>query len=232
MARPAPFRLVSLLILLTLLFGALGVWQVHRLAWKEALIARVERMIAAAPTGLETLPDGPLDGIAYRRLRVSGTYLPEGTALVTGTSTLGSGYWVLVPLRENGGRIVYVNRGFVPAGTRLAGQRKAVPAGPVTVVGLLRVSEPAGTWLRDNVPTQDRWYSRDVAAIAARRLILADPRLFVDAQVETPSPAGASPVAGLTVVQFPNSHLAYALTWFALAVMCVGGAIVVWRKAG
>jgi len=32
-------------------------------------------------------------------------------------------------------------------------------------------------------------------------------------------------------VAFPNNHLSYALTWFALCALSLGAAIMVWRKA-
>ena len=41
-----------------------------------------------------------------------------------------------------------------------------------------------------------------------------------------------SPRGGLTVVAFRNSHLVYALTWFALAAMSLWGAVFVWRGGG
>ena len=37
------------------------------------------------------------------------------------------------------------------------------------------------------------------------------------------------PRPGLTVVRFSNTHLAYALTWFGLALMVVGATVVVAR---
>jgi surfeit locus 1 family protein len=38
-----------------------------------------------------------------------------------------------------------------------------------------------------------------------------------------PAPVdGERPVAGLTVVSFPNNHLVYAITWYALAAMMAG----------
>ena len=137
----------------------------------------------------------------------------------------GSGYWVVTPLATRG-FMVLVNRGFVPQdrsdpATRLAGQ----VTGPVTVNGLLRLSEPGGGFLRGNVPGARRWYSRDVAAIAdAERLEGPVAPYFIDADA-TPIPGGL-PVGGLTVVHFRNPHLSYALTWFALA----GGlAWLAWR---
>jgi len=217
------------LLLLVPAFIALGVWQVHRLAWKEALIAHVEQATHATPIPVAVLPQGTLKPLEYRRLTMSGTYDAQGVTLVTGTSILGSGYWVLVPLQPDRGPPVLVNRGFVPSGSRVDPVRRATPSGRVTVTGLLRLTEPGGTFLRANRPGDDRWYSRDVVAIAARRGVTIDPRLFIDAQSESPR-ASETPFAGLTVLTFPNNHLAYALTWFALAALCAVGAIVVWRR--
>jgi surfeit locus 1 family protein len=65
--------------------------------------------------------------------------------------------------------------------------------------------------------------------MAATHGIAADTRFFVDASNETPRQPDA-PVAGLTVVNFPDNHLVYALTWLALALLSGGAAIVLWRK--
>ena len=67
---------------------------------------------------------------------------------------------------------------------------------------------------------------RDVAAIMAGHDGPVAP-FFVDADA-TPNPGGL-PVGGLTVVAFRNSHLTYALTWFALAAGTLGAAFLVWR---
>ena len=50
---------------------------------------------------------------------------------------------------------------------------------------------------------------------------------FIDADA-TANPGGL-PVGGLTVVRFRNSHLSYALTWFALATGLAAGAVVALR---
>ena len=110
-----------------------------------------------------------------------------------------------------------------------AGPRTAAASGTgeVSVTGLLRISEPGGGFLRDNAPADDRWYSRDVAAIAqARGLDGPVAPYFIDA--ERPGPAGY-PVGGLTVIAFRNEHLVYALTWFGLALLVLVAAVVVAR---
>ncbi|TIT63608.1 MAG: SURF1 family protein, partial [Mesorhizobium sp.] len=65
--------------------------------------------------------------------------------------------------------------------------------------------------------TGNRWYSRDVAAIATAHGLTSNVApYFVDAEA---SRMEGWPRGGLTVVTFRNSHLVYALTWFALAAM-------------
>ena len=161
-------------------------------------------------------------------MRVSGQFRHDSEVAVQAVTVLGPGYWILTPL-ETADFTVLVNRGFVPperrdAATRAEGQ----VGGTVSVTGLLRVSEPGGGFLRRNDPAAGRWYSRDVAAIAADRGLGKVAPYFIDADA-TANPGGL-PVGGLTVIRFRNSHLVYALTWFALAGGLAAGGIVALRR--
>ncbi|MFE0755376.1 SURF1 family protein [Inquilinus sp. NPDC058860] len=204
---------------------ALGVWQVERRAWKLDLIARVDQRVAAAPVAPPGPADWPrvtADRDEYRHVRVSGRFLNDREAQVVASTAKGAGYWVLTPLQAADGSVVLVNRGFVPAenrdpATRAAGQVE----GPVTVTGLLRITEPKGGFLRSNAPAEERWYSRDVAAIAEARGLTDVAPYFIDADA-APN-RGGLPVGGLTVISFPNSHLVYAVTWFGLAALLAFG---------
>lgn len=217
--RRAAVVIVSLLLFAG--FSALGVWQLQRLAWKTALIARVEARVAAAPIA----PPPPADwaGVSaerdeYRRVQVHGVFDHRHEAFVQALTEAGAGFWVLTPLRTDQGFTVLVNRGFVSPDKRAQATRAAaLPAGPVAVTGLLRLSEPRGGFLRANDPASGRWYSRDVGAIARTQGLSDAAPYFIDADA-TPNPSGW-PRGGLTVIRFPNSHLAYALTWFTLAAM-------------
>ena len=118
-----------------------------------------------------------------------------------------------------------VNRGFVPPDRRdPATRRRGQVAGEVTVTGLLRISEPGGGFLRRNDPAAGRWYSRDVAAIAAARGSRPGGALFHRRRRDA-NPGGL-PVGGLTVIRFRDSHLVYALTWFALAAGLAAGGVM------
>jgi surfeit locus 1 family protein len=220
--------LASLAVLLAIAaFLALGVWQLERRAWKLDLIARVDARLAAAPVaapGPDAWPGLARDD-AYTRVTATGRFLNDRETPVLAVTDRGSGYWILTPLATPAFTVL-VNRGFVPPDRRDPATRpEAQPSGEVTITGLLRPTEPGGGFLRGNDPAHDRWYSRDVAAIAAARGVTAAP-YFIDADA-APNPGGL-PVGGLTVVRFRNAHLSYALTWFALAA---GLAVVAVRAA-
>ena len=211
---------------------ALGVWQVERRAWKLDLIARVDQRIHAEPLAAPARADwGNItkENDEYRRVTAEGALQNDKESLVYAATTLGAGYWVITPLTLADGTSVMINRGFVPTdkrdvNTRLEGQ----VSGPVKITGLLRLNEPGGTFIKSNDPANDRWYSRDVEAMAAKRGVTDIAPYFIDADA-TANPGGF-PVGGLTQVSFPNNHLQYALTWFALAAMVAGLLVFVLRS--
>ena len=212
---------------------ALAEWQLHRRAWKLDLIARVEARVHASPApapGPERW--GALSAAAdeYRRVTATGRWMAGRSALVQAATALGGGYWVMTPLAREDGTTILVNRGFVPA-ERRDPAAWAPESGPAAVTGLLRLSEPGGGFLRANDPAADRWFSRDVAAIAASRGLGLVAPYFIDAER---APGPGLPVGGLTVIAFPNNHLLYACIWATLAAMAAAGAAFVnldqWRS--
>lgn len=233
-ARPAWALALFGLLALAGIAGltALGIWQLERRVWKLDLIERVDARIHASPVpapGPEAWASVSAASDEYRRVGVTGRLLNDRETLVQAVSDLGGGFWVMTPLVTDRGFTVLVNRGFVPPekrdpATRAEGQ----PQGTVTVAGLLRLTEPKGGFLRSNDPAAGRWYSRDVAAIAAATGLNDAAPYFIDAD-GTRNPGGW-PVGGLTVVSFPNSHLGYALTWFALDLMLIGAVLFVIRS--
>jgi surfeit locus 1 family protein len=211
---------------------ALGTWQLERRSWKLELIERVNTRVHAPPVAAPGRRDWPMVTAAdheYRHVRVTGVFLNDRETQVVALTELGSGYWVLTPLRMQDGTLVMINRGFVPTDRRDPATRKAGEiAGEATVTGLLRISEPGGTLLRSNDPSAGRWYSRDVAAIAAAHGLTDFAPYFIDADASSKEPD--SPVGGLTVITFHNNHLVYAITWYGLALMLAGGAAHVIRQ--
>jgi surfeit locus 1 family protein len=210
----------------------LGIWQLQRLSWKEDLIARVEAGVAAAPLPLPpaaawaALDPGDYD---YQPVAFRGEYQHDLEAhyfvnLADPNGPLGGpGYFVLTPVEVEGGGIVVVNRGFVPEArkdptTRAEGQVD----GAVTIEGLMRRPEGGARYAPSADLANNVWFRRDALAIAAAYgLPAAETAPFIVDLDATQVPGGL-PQGGETRVSFPNNHLQYALTWFALAVGLAG----------
>jgi surfeit locus 1 family protein len=212
-------------LIMVLGFLALGTWQVQRLHWKLDLIARVDARVHA-PAQAAPPSTSPVSAAAdeYRHVRIDGRFLSDRDTYVQATTLLGAGYWLMTPLCRGDGSVVLINRGFVSAAPRTRARAHGparCEAGPATdqVIGLLRMSEPE-TFLRHNDATADRWYARDVGQIAAARGLARVAPYFIDAEAGLSGDAG--PVGGLTVIAFPNNHLQYALTWYAMALLSAG----------
>ena len=221
-------------------FIALGTWQVQRLSWKLDLIARTEARVHAAPVPAPTPSQWQsvsAKADEYRHVSLRGTYLPTHSVRVQAVTDYGAGFWLLTPLRQIDGSLVLVNRGFVlplPSGPTDAALIAPCTNNPVdtggstAVTGLLRITEPNGAFLRHNDPRAQRWYSRDVQAIALQQGLGPVAPYFVDADASlgpaqpSPQPSSECPIGGLTVVSFQNNHLVYAATWYVLALMTAG----------
>jgi surfeit locus 1 family protein len=235
----SPLALAAWIVLAAALFSIfvlLGNWQVRRLHWKLGLIHDVATRVHAPPVAApgpaqwSQIASGQLQ---YLHVNLHGRFLDGKQTLVHGTSADGYGFWVIAPLRTDSGFIVLVNRGYIPAtlpGTP-AYAKAAPPTGDIRLTGLLRFSEPVGGFLRPNQPARDLWYSRDVSAIAAARGLPSAQvaPYFVDADAE-PSANSTWPRAGLTVIQFPNNHLGYLITWYLMALMVAAAALYMGRE--
>lgn len=217
--------------MLAIAFIALGVWQLERRVWKLDLIDRVNARVLAAPKAPPPAREWTKVNARddeYRHVRTRGVLRNDRETLVQAVTEQGPGWWVMTPLQTDAG-VILINRGFVPPERREPESRRLGSSEvPVTVTGLIRMTEPHGGFLRSNDPVQDRWYSRDVAAIAKARDLVGAAPLFIDADA-TPNPGGY-PVGGLTVISFRNTHLVYALTWFALGGLSLFGLVLLVRS--
>jgi len=230
---PTSYRrwaLLSLLALVAISTTALGIWQVQRLGWKKALIARVEARVDAAPIPPPESAWMALerDQHEYLRVRVSGTLRHALEIPVYASTVRGPGYWIMTPLDTARG-VIWINRGFVDAAHRAPSSRPHENNDePVEITGLIRMPEQANLFLRANVPSEQRWYARAPDELSAARNLLpplAPWFLDQDSEIEN----APWPIPGMTIIQFRNQHLSYALTWFTLAGLSLCGVILVAR---
>ena len=240
----SPFTKAMLAIVgiaLFLGFMALGTWQVQRRAWKLDLIERVDQRVHTAPVPVPTAAQWPqITAANYEYLPVSaqGVWMDKQTVLSKALTEAGAGFWVMTPLQQADGSQILINRGFTPEKMRAEWLKQISEAGPssetVTVIGLMRMSEPGGGFLRKNDAASGQWFSRDVAAMSQSMGLPHAAPYFIDLGVPTSNPAytkdafGADVLRpGMTVIKFPNSHLVYSLTWYGLAAMVLGAAWLV-----
>jgi cytochrome oxidase assembly protein ShyY1 len=205
----------------------LGVWQLERLAWKEALIASLAKRVSAPPVPLPPRIDWPkLDPAEdeFRRVSLRVQFIAGSEARVySGGAGLredikGPGYFAFAPARLADGAAVVINRGHVTNPNPDASLKPiALPEGPVDLVGALRWPDRPGWFVTPYSERQDLWLVRDPVAMAAR-YSWGDVAPFYIEQ-ESPVPSGGVPKPGPLTVKLRNDHFGYAMTWFGLAAV-------------
>lgn len=212
----------------------LGLWQMRRLEWKEALISRVTTDVskpavpAPGPGEWSSIAADPLAD--YRHVSLNGRFLPGAAYYFTSLpakagAPSGPGYLVYSPFVTEAGWTLMINRGFVPQGmvADLEPALETAPDGPQLVTGLLRRNE-APNWTTPAADAQKRiWFARDTAHMASVLGLSAEALAPYSVDLDAAfSGSGGLPKAGETVVKFKNDHLGYALTWFGLATTLAG----------
>ena len=222
---------------LAVLIG-LGMWQLERKAWKEAIIASLSEKLRAPPGALpprEVWSRARPTENEFRRVTFPAEFLHDAEALVYSAGSAlrpdvsGPGYWVFTPARLTGGSLVVVNRGFVPEGRESpAAHQQGQVTGVVDIAGYMRWPEQRGTFSAEDNPARNVWFVRDHLAIAKAKGWGEVAPFYIDQ--EGPLPAGGLPKAGPLRVNLPNNHLQYAITWFGLAA-CLVGVFAFWVRS-
>lgn len=205
---------------------ALGVWQVQRLQWKEALIAGAE---AAA-----THPPVPVMQVYQPR--------NEFRSVIIDCPGLATAPFVEMHTIENGEVgvrlisacalptrpfVTLVDRGFVSE--TISARPPVTPSTePVRIIGQLRMPPKPSSMAP--APEGNVFYARDHMAMARAlgvRKWVASPMIFATTS-SNPEWLALRPSA--PPAAFSNNHLGYALTWFGLALALAGFYIVLLRR--
>lgn len=218
--------IAPLVLLVLVLLMSLGTWQWQRMVWKESLLTAIEERSTAAPATLQNVEAMHASGadIEYRTVTARGTFDHNNEQYFFTTHDGQTGYNVYTPLYLPNTRVVMVNRGFVPFDLKDPRKRQAGQLlGEVEVTGLARaaLTGKPSMMLPDNDLKQNIYYWKDMGAMADNagiaRLKLVP--FFIDAnKAENP---GGLPVGGVTLIDLPNNHLQYAITWYGLALALV-----------
>jgi surfeit locus 1 family protein len=132
----------------------------------------------------------------------------------------GAGYRIIAPMRADDGRVVLIDRGFVP----VQGHTRARALGPMTVTGNLHWPDEVDSFTPEPDRKANIWFARDVPALAAE---LGTEPLLVIARSRTDANISPLPVDSAVI---PNDHLQYAVTWFGLALVWAAMTILFLRR--
>ncbi|KAI0562095.1 Surfeit locus protein [Gracilaria domingensis] len=245
----------------SLLFGvpialtfSLGVWQVYRLRRKERLIVERKQRLSSPPIDTTVLfQDSDTD---HRRVQVTGRFLHEYEMLVGPRSAPkdtpmpvlqwggSTGLQVLTPLKTEEGRIVLVNRGWIPQRLSSRSRRDDAQVNPysfmtkfdrntevydyndssahpsqVSFVGIVRSTDDRNRFTPENVPAKNEWFYVDANAMLNAHGLEGCDRVV---ELVEPYPHAGWPYPrGIELyAEFrtpPSTHITYAITWFSLS---------------
>lgn len=197
----------------------LGLWQLQRLHWKEALLAEIQSRIDSAPIALPATVD---PSMKYLPVVVSGTTTGDEIDVLSGTRDAGGGYQVVSGFVTDDGRRILLDRGFVDQDHK----RDPRPATQLQVVGNLHWPQEKSSATPAPNLDQNIWFARDVPAMAAQ--LDTQPILVVAAQVAGDTQGVQAMPVGIEGI--PNSHLSYAVQWFMIAAVWAGMTVaLIWR---
>ena len=199
----------------------LGVWQLQRLEWKTAIIAKIEAKIAAAPVALPATVSRKDD--IYLPVTVRGHLLAPEAMVLTGLNQVGAGYRLIAAFELAGtARRIMVDLGFVAEGDRAFVR----PKGEITVAGNLNWPAEKDSFTPEPDLLKKIWFARDVDRMA--NVLGTEPLLVVARRIDPAIPA-IMPLP-VDTSSIPNDHKNYAITWFSLAFVWLGmTALLLWR---
>jgi surfeit locus 1 family protein len=218
--RPGLWPTLATLVMLPALLW-LGNWQLERAVWKQGLVDAQAARARLPAVAFDSL-GADFAGARYRKVVINGRYRLDRQLLLDNRMHEGHpGYEVLTPLQLTDGRMLLVNRGWVPA----VPDRSELPAvdGPadaLTLTASIDLPPDKIFRLADVEESGQRW-PRVIQQLQPAQLkqLLGQPLLPVILLLD---PAGAGgfvrdwkPVYGVT----PDKHRAYAMQWFTLALV-------------
>jgi surfeit locus 1 family protein len=203
---------------------ALGVWQLHRLTWKEGILAQIHLAEISAPVPLPAHPT------PFEKVSIAGHWIPGKAALYgdevhdTPNGPI-SGGELIMPFAQSDGGVILVDLGWVP-------QQKPTPL-PLTTgtaIGYLHDPISPGWFAGNDDPRHGLYYTLNPQKIAAGMgLQNVVPHVLIG-MGPMPPPGSPLPQPAQALPTPPNNHYEYALTWFGFAGVLVFEFIFFARK--
>lgn len=235
LGRPLWLGAIAIATAGVVVFVLLGIWQLSRLDDRRTRNEQIAAAQEQPPAELAVLlaeSDDPAD-LEWRRVVVSGTYLPEAEAVLVGRSHKSrAGNNLLTPLELSSGAVLVVNRGWIPFELDDPPIAPAAPPGEIVeLTGTLRPDEGSGILGGGAGEFAERLGSIDLARFAPAVEIGTVLPWYLHLEAQDPGQAELPELVPLPELS-EGPHLAYAVQWFLFAgIVLVGFPILVWRTA-
>jgi surfeit locus 1 family protein len=222
MNRQSPWVLLAAAVVAVAITARLGFWQLDRAAQKVALQqARDTRATMPPLAGPELAgTEAAANDQWHRRAQVQGRWLTEWTVYLDNRPMAGrTGFFAITPLRLDDGRVVLVQRGWLPRDandrTRIAPHR--TDSGPVRLQGRIA---PSASRLYDlgGAASGPIRQNLDLAAFAAESRLKLLPLVIVQDEDDAAASDGLArqwPQPASDV----HKHYGYAFQWFGLSAL-------------
>ncbi len=213
----ANWRFGLLAVLFCLFFSRLGFWQLTRADEKTQLIAKQQVFAAKAPVFWQSGHNFPAQ---YQQIRVRGHFSPVTLLLDNQHYQHAFGYDVLSPLILDDGKVILVDRGFVPdVSNRQNFPDIKIPQGSIDIIGSAYY------------PANKQWALGNIFDKKSINLVVIE---FVDVKIVNqflhksvyPFIIRMRPESDYgyvrdwpVVAMPPGRHIAYAVQWFAMAIV-------------
>jgi surfeit locus 1 family protein len=198
--------------------AAAGSWQLDRLQWKRGLIAQIADANTRAPLNALPTDDAALAALQFHPVKLRGTWRGDTEFHITPRYWKDQfGYAIIAPFTLNDGRLVLVNRGWIPGKLKLPETRSQTRVrGAATITGMVRVGAERSYFTPISQPAKNIWFGRDTADMAAFAKLGNVVPVMVD--IVGTQDAKTLPVPSDGTIRLRNDHLSYILTWWGIAL--------------
>ena len=221
------FHVLVVALVTIMLMLANWQWDRHqqRVAFNKKLIERVDTPTQSLEQVLSDFPTA--SDAEWRSVVVTGQYLLDHDFQIVNVSQGGRpGFDPVTPLQLGDGRLILVNRGFIPLGATV----RQAPTGPVTLQGRLRASSSKRLGA---ISDASSGVLTEVQRIDIARLQeqLSSPLVNVYLEMQSSSPVDDETLSRIAEPTFSNgSHLGYVGQWILFSLCTLGGWFAIVRR--
>jgi len=215
--------LVLFVAVLAFTFVQLGEWQLRRLHGRLASNSLITGNSAKPVQSWSNVFSHTIvDHDAWQRVSAAGRFDANLQLVVRGRNDANdrAGVEIVTALHTDGGKLLLVDRGFIPTDSGEIDAAPPPPTGTVQVVGFVRRNERGQTGAIGPADGSVRLINSDAIATAWGTPLVNG---YLAAITISPSQSGGLQAATLPVLS-DGPHLSYAIQWFCFTIIAVIGA--------